>query len=185
MKIKQIVFLMVTAFALSWAPVNSEAALSSLSFSGSVDWLYSAPDYPNYVNSFDGHTFVAGKNMTGYVEYDAAAGVTTKLWMDVLDQRDDVYHFESIGDGVYSYNSYVPNAHVFEITGLNGTLNNLVLQIIIPNGTGTWYFDYDNDVDPFRIGGAVDQVTTTPIPAAAWLLGSGLLGLVGIRRRKG
>jgi hypothetical protein len=28
------------------------------------------------------------------------------------------------------------------------------------------------------------EVTPTPIPAAAWLLGSGLLGLVGIRRRK-
>jgi hypothetical protein len=27
--------------------------------------------------------------------------------------------------------------------------------------------------------------TATPIPAAAWLLGSGLLGLVGLRRRKG
>ncbi len=29
------------------------------------------------------------------------------------------------------------------------------------------------------------NVTPTPIPAAAWLLGSGLLGLVGIRRRTG
>ncbi len=27
------------------------------------------------------------------------------------------------------------------------------------------------------------QVTVTPIPAAAWLLGSGLMGLVGIRRK--
>jgi hypothetical protein len=27
--------------------------------------------------------------------------------------------------------------------------------------------------------------TTTPIPAAAWLLGSGLMGLAGLRRRKG
>jgi hypothetical protein len=31
--------------------------------------------------------------------------------------------------------------------------------------------------------GANIDVTPTPIPAAAWLLGSGLLGLVGIRRR--
>ncbi|RNC65611.1 MAG: VPLPA-CTERM sorting domain-containing protein [Desulfuromonadales bacterium] len=28
------------------------------------------------------------------------------------------------------------------------------------------------------------EVTPTPIPAAAWLLGSGLMGLAGIRRRK-
>jgi hypothetical protein len=32
--------------------------------------------------------------------------------------------------------------------------------------------------------GANLDVTPTPIPAAAWLLGSGLMGLAGIRRRK-
>jgi hypothetical protein len=182
MKVKQVLLLMLLAFVFAWAPVNAQAAISSLNFSGTVDWLLSAP---NYVNTFDGHTFVAGKDMTGYVEYDSAAGVTTKLWMDVRDQSNNVYHFESFGDGVYNFNSYIPNAHVFEITGLNGTLNNLVLHIIIPDGTGTWYFDYDNAVDPFRIGGTVNQVTPTPIPAAAWLLGSGLLGVMGIRRRTG
>ncbi len=34
-------------------------------------------------------------------------------------------------------------------------------------------------------GQVVDTPTPTPIPAAAWLLGSGLLGLAGIRRRTG
>jgi hypothetical protein len=34
----------------------------------------------------------------------------------------------------------------------------------------------------YIIGANID-VTPTPIPAAAWLLGSGLLGLIGIRRR--
>ena len=28
------------------------------------------------------------------------------------------------------------------------------------------------------------DATTTPIPAAAWLLGSGLMGLFGVRRRQ-
>lgn len=37
-------------------------------------------------------------------------------------------------------------------------------------------------VTDFAVGANID-VTPTPIPAAAWLLGSGLLGLVGIRRR--
>jgi hypothetical protein len=31
---------------------------------------------------------------------------------------------------------------------------------------------------------AASQAAQTPIPAAAWLLGSGLMGLVGLRRRK-
>jgi hypothetical protein len=29
------------------------------------------------------------------------------------------------------------------------------------------------------------EVNPVPIPAAVWLLGSGLLGLIGIRRRNG
>jgi len=38
--------------------------------------------------------------------------------------------------------------------------------------------------DTFLVGAPVlNHVTSTPIPAAAWLLGSGLLGLVGIRRK--
>jgi hypothetical protein len=42
--------------------------------------------------------------------------------------------------------------------------------------SGTYYFD--------TITGTVAaDATPTPIPAAAWLLGSGLLGLMGIRRR--
>lgn len=31
----------------------------------------------------------------------------------------------------------------------------------------------------------VQDTTPTPIPAAAWLLGSGLMGLIGLKRRKG
>ncbi|MGD8386833.1 MAG: DUF4465 domain-containing protein [Desulfobacteraceae bacterium] len=32
---------------------------------------------------------------------------------------------------------------------------------------------------------AMDSLNAVPVPAAAWLLGSGLLGLIGIRRRRG
>ena len=36
----------------------------------------------------------------------------------------------------------------------------------------------------FLTTGDCDKVAPVPIPAAVWLLGSGLLGIVGIRRRK-
>jgi hypothetical protein len=32
--------------------------------------------------------------------------------------------------------------------------------------------------------GEIDVVSPVPIPAAVWLFGSGLLGLIGIARRK-
>ena len=38
---------------------------------------------------------------------------------------------------------------------------------------GHWAFDILN----------VNEAHTVPIPAAAWLLGSGLIGLVGLRKR--
>lgn len=50
-------------------------------------------------------------------------------------------------------------------------------------GSGVTYFD----MNPFMHGGStLSQLTmqVVPIPAAAWLLGSGLIGLVVIRRRK-
>ena len=49
---------------------------------------------------------------------------------------------------------------------------------------GLWYINIHTAAFPAgEIRGQV-QISTVPIPAAAWLFGSGLLGLVGIARRK-
>lgn len=50
-----------------------------------------------------------------------------------------------------------------------------VNQLVFPGQIDT--------VSDYLVGANID-VTPTPVPAAAWLLGSGLLGLVGIRRKK-
>jgi hypothetical protein len=46
-----------------------------------------------------------------------------------------------------------------------------------------------NDIDPFQVAalslvGSLQQTAVVPVPAAVWLFGSGLIGLVGIARRK-
>jgi len=69
-------------------------------------------------------------------------------------------------------------------------------------GTGTSQINFDDASNPYPaitftdtfIGTAFDQdelsmgfnysITAIPVPAAAWLFGSGLLGLIGIARRK-
>ena len=53
------------------------------------------------------------------------------------------------------------------------------------NGDDRIWFDSDGfvDVNPTFIGGSV-TVNAVPVPAAVWLFGSGLLGLVGMARRK-
>lgn len=55
--------------------------------------------------------------------------------------------------------------------------------LVSANSTSTEIaFNFQNDPAVFHLNNV--DVTPTPIPAAFWLLGSGLAGLVGVRRRK-
>ncbi|MFA7061838.1 MAG: VPLPA-CTERM sorting domain-containing protein [Pedobacter sp.] len=80
-------------------------------------------------------------------------------------------------DAFASINNEVPVTVNQNITylassyGINATTN----QLTFPGAT-----DYPAT---YTVGANID-VTPTPIPAAVWLLGSGLLGLVGVGRRK-
>lgn len=84
----------------------------------------------------------------------------------------------------------------FDLADLAGTtgldINNIgyvkILDII---GDGT-YFDTSGDViyDPYPTDGsagvdldAIGVMNAVPVPAAVWLLGSGLLGLLGLRKK--
>mgnify|MGYP003573512419 CR=1 FL=1 len=73
-------------------------------------------------------------------------------------------------------------------------------QDIETNGAATWVFDFANDGSNVAIAGSNDSqlksqsmgawavhdgnVSPVPVPAAVWLFGSGLLGLIGMARRK-
>ncbi|WP_155325803.1 PEP-CTERM sorting domain-containing protein [Desulfosarcina ovata] len=66
------------------------------------------------------------------------------------------------------------------------------IRIVDIIGDGT-YLDSDGDViyDPYPTSGsagfdldAIGVINAVPVPAAIWLLGSGLLGIIGIRKRK-
>lgn len=50
--------------------------------------------------------------------------------------------------------------------------------------TSVWVQDINNSVTLTGLSNVTYSVTSVPVPAAAWLLGSGLLGLVGVARRK-
>jgi phospholipase/lecithinase/hemolysin len=58
-----------------------------------------------------------------------------------------------------------------------------------PDECGTYMF-WDNYGHPTTVGHSIfavefaASISTVPIPAAAWLFGSGLLGLIGVARRK-
>ena len=83
----------------------------------------------------------------------------------------------------------------FEIATLtflaaNTTANPLVSPTdvtigLFDNGSDRLWADSDGfvDVNPTFIGGSV-TVNPVPVPAAVWLFGSGILGLIGVARRR-
>lgn len=80
-------------------------------------------------------------------------------------------------------NPFLPNVNVIQPTE--------VLQ-----AASTTYFSWEEvardanqiPTESYRFSGTINNVTTNnspvPIPAAVWLLGSGLIGLIGVRRLK-
>ena len=90
------------------------------------------------------------------------------------------------------------NVDVVILWNANGVFGNNAAQRTL-TGTAVWNavsVDGDNDgipgirllpggpIEPFPFNFNLNGITPTPVPAAVWLLGSGLLGILGIVRRK-
>jgi hypothetical protein len=65
-------------------------------------------------------------------------------------------------------------------TGTNSALAANVQQYLNGNGASTWTLNADGSLVFAAAGGS----SPVPLPAAVWLFGSGLLGLIGIGRRR-
>lgn len=96
------------------------------------------------------------------------------------------YHIELCSCGLLGWSNapVAPNGAFFA----NSNLNDPVLSWWAPGWQATnqtQQFSVTLDLDKLQDGFLIRQVATTvPVPAAAWLLGSGLLGLIGVARRK-
>lgn len=110
------------------------------------------------------------------------ASITDNVWTQNTINRS-LTTFHVVGDRTGL------GATEFSASGTRGTLNDLsantysgstlwgdFLVTYVRVGVGQW--------DAYQAyNGYADDVTVAPIPGAVWLLGSGLVGLVGIRRR--
>ena len=73
----------------------------------------------------------------------------------------------------------------YTVTNVSGTVTLAQAAAAGQTLTFRWVDDNAVNISPDQVIGLDDvNITPTPIPAAAWLFGSGLMGLVGIRRKQ-
>jgi len=123
----------------------------------------------------DGNLYVADRETDSILRYDGLSGV----FMDV---------FASVGPEPF-YPTFGPDGNLYVNEGSTGEL----LQYDGLTGDFVDVFVSSDQLDPSRTFGAAifgpdgdlyRSGTYIPLPAAVWLFASGLLGLIGIARRK-
>ncbi len=103
--------------------------------------------------------------VTGGTTGPIAASNWQQVWMRIDN-----------GSGSYDTDGEVTFLGEETNSGLYNSVNVIWDTIKLPN------FSVDVDIYNY-VANDDDNVAPVPIPAAAWLLGSGLFGLVGVRRR--
>ncbi len=107
----------------------------------------------------------------------------TEVWTEVALSGDP---------GFYSGEFSVPTGNDFsEVVFLKTNINNLPAMMMFEGPDDPFWNSLVVDFDPSdTLEGLVlitpsegDHVAPVPIPASVWILGSGLLGLIGLRRR--
>ena len=101
---------------------------------------------------------------------------------------------DDAGHVFVTLNGY-PDSYLLMWTGVAGDGDNYETVALNADGSFAWFGPLDIEGDftqgdalygSYGFGGPITEITANPVPvpAAAWLLGSGLLGLLGIRRRQ-
>ena len=162
------------------SPVNTDTALTGFVDETAGTWGVAS------TNTFFGFTWTAsnGKLVTGAGDYalDTVTGTVSAGTPDPVGTADGVINF-TIGAGqiagvidfAWQTSSGIRVVNVWDINA-DGSLS----YAAVPGMENGPFPGYNAG---FELTGA-GLVSPVPVPAAVWLFGSGLLGLVGVARRK-
>jgi hypothetical protein len=166
--------------------LSAGAGWSGLTLTGDHEFTYlgTEADHVNVLKSGQGTTLFKNwkKTWNGITNDTNAGAKTTGDFFDTAFYKDG--NLKAQLDGTN-------NLKVYEVSG--AYLN----QYVTFEGQPTGWFDEnytyyvigfndkgdDNDYDDMVVAVRGSKIPPVPIPGAVWLLGSGLVGLVGIRRR--
>jgi len=147
--------------------VNSTATVSNFS----TDGVLASGSSSNVVDGSAVNGQLPGKvifaNTNGTNDYNHGINFGNKIDFSVLFASNN-FGAPAGGNSTFSLGVYSDEA------GLNPLLGGTLLTLDLNNDGTTTVHALAKET----------SATPTPIPAAAWLLGSGLMGLVGVRRRK-
>ncbi len=181
MKKTQILF---TALIVLFGMNNANAALATFSLTGNVESAEAGGIY----NLAIGDTITATGSFDDSLLAGGFGGITNLL----ITAGDLTFNnsMEVFGGGEISFN---PDGTLFALTyeaneGQLGSSADFDSFFTIFTGLTTSPNKVQGSYATYTISGQWDvasfAVTTVPVPAAAWLLGSGLIALVGCARRR-
>lgn len=166
----------LAAVAMALSVGSAQAALVNFTLTGEVVFAN-----PNLFGLASGNTIT----VTGTFDDAVLTGGS-----GTIDFRTVPGNSFTLQAGSYSFQNTEDSSGVYPLMTLNaGAFDSMYFNFDV----GDWgYFDsqfanFYGDDDYFGIvsGNWTDfSMTAVPVPAAVWLLGSGLLGLAGVARRK-
>lgn len=152
---------------MAWS--NANAWATGLVVEGIGDWRLPATlaSDPSCTSPANSSGYLCTGSELGHLFYSELGGAVAHLISGEGHHNANLGLFQNLQDGSYWSGSEYSTGHFWALTfygGLQGIAN-----------TGWSYYAlavHDGDV------------AAVPVPAAVWLLGSGLLGLAGVARRK-
>lgn len=166
---------------MTWSQATIWA--SSLSYLDSVrNVTYTDWRLPTVTDTgTSGCNFAIGGTDCGY-NVDTATGEMARLFFDELHNKSYIN-----SSGAWEPRSGLTNSGPFGNLQSSDYWYGTEL-----NTSSAWYFYFNRGIQDaggkynnyFAMAVRPGDVTTVPVPAAAWLLGSGLLGMFGVAKRK-
>jgi len=154
--------------------------------------IYDTTDSSNKVELFDGAAG-AGSQVVMSIKSDGSVVLNVNNDTGIDFSGNSFGYYMGINNGTFFYSDTSLNGDLFDhMLAYQGTGDEIQVG---NNAAGLWssneyilawedlvFKDSDKDYNDMVL--IVESVSPVPVPAAVWLFGSGLLGLVGIARRK-